>query len=344
MRASTGIAAGLAAVAGLVALAVWHDDVEAPAGAPVTATASTATTAGPSDVASPTTVPPFVTASTVCLPQAALPPPSAAADTVPVVTDTIDPADLAPPTFDAGVVEAAVRVDPHVVEAIGTDFTVMSAIGMPGGVISVTVKTAAPVVVPRTPYTWAWAVDEYGAPIVDCGDPAVRPPLQYFRLALLAPDFRLREIIPVLGETVEPGIAPTRPAPSTTPPVTLVSPEQIAAAEAALRADQSILDVIGTDFTVIRGIPAKFDADDVYGVALELKLSEPRTLPVGVPVLIGHGEGQPPELGPLPYPIDGVHYVDVMLHPDGTLWWYQRIPDELGEHYEDEAASTTSVG
>jgi hypothetical protein len=32
-----------------------------------------------------------------------------------------------------------------------------------------------------------------------------------------------------------------------------------------------------------------------------------------------------------------VRYVDVILHPDGTLWWYQPIPDEFGERYEAAA-------
>lgn len=340
MKASTGVACGLAivTVAGLVAVvAIRGDGAREPAGAADTAVATSPAPGTSAATAPTTTVPPRITVPTSCPGQTPTTQPAMPA-TAPVVTDTLGPGEVLPaPTFDAAEVEAAVRADPHVVEAIGSDFTVMSAVGVPGGVIAVTVKTGMPVVVPRTPYTWKWAVDEYGAPILDCGDPSVRPPLQYFRLTVLSPDFRLREIIPVLGETVEPGVAPTRPPPSMPPPVTLVSPEQVAAAEAALRVDTTITDVIGTDFTVIRAMPMTTAGEPIRGIGLELKLAGPHTLPAGTPGILGHGEGEPSEIGPIPHPMNGIRYVVVMLHTDHSLWYYLPMPDEFGERHEAEA-------
>jgi len=99
------------------------------------------------------------------------------------------------------VVQDAVRHDPNVVAAIGEEFQVCNVAGAPDAIM-VTMKTTAPVVVARSPFTWAWPVDEYGAPAID-GDASIRPPLQYFQLQLDT-DVKLRTIIPVLGETVEP--------------------------------------------------------------------------------------------------------------------------------------------
>ncbi|MFT3852786.1 MAG: hypothetical protein QM733_08630 [Ilumatobacteraceae bacterium] len=166
----------------------------------------------------------------------------------------------------------------------------------------------------------------------------VRPPLQYFRLTLLAPDYELYDVIPVPGETVEPGVAPTRPRPSMPPSPTLVSPDQVAAAEAALRADQSILDLIGTDFTIIRATAGRAAEGQEHGVSFELKLGEPRPSPAGVPAVGGGDERTPGTLGPSSRSWGPVRYIGVVLRADNTLWWYWPIPDELGEHHEHEAA------
>ena len=294
-----------------------------------------------SSSASPVTVPTIVSGTTAVATSAAAAVPVSGDGGTPITDDTVGYTTPVPsPSYDPVVVDKVVRRDPHVVEAIGDDFEVFNVLGVPDGIV-VTVKTPTMVVVPRSPYAWAWPVDQYGAPIID-GDATLRPALQYFQLQLDA-DMRLRTIVPALGETVEPGTAPTRPQPSIAPPVTLVSPAQVAAAEQVLRTDPTITHVIGADFTVLTVGAGKASEDDPYGVSFQLQLAGPMTIPAGVPVVGGGDERTPGTIGPSATDDGPVRYIGVVLRPDNTVWWYFPIPDELGAHYADQA-TTTSTG
>ena len=285
-------------------------------------------------------MPTIVSVTTAVATSAAAAVPASGDGAAPITDDTVGYTAPAPsPSFDSAVVDNVVRRDPHVVEAIGDHFKVFNVLGVPDGIV-VTVKTPTMVVVPRSSYAWAWPVDQYGAPVID-GDATLRPALQYFQLQLDA-DMRLRTIVPVLGETVEPGIAPTRPQPSIAPPVTPVSPAQIAAAEQAVRTDPTITDVIGADFTVLTVGAGRATEDDPYGVAFQIQLADPTTIPAGVPVVGGGGERTPGTIGPSATDDGPVRYIGVVLRSDNSLWWYFTIPDELGAHYADQAAATST--
>jgi hypothetical protein len=129
---------------------------------------------------------------------------------------------------------------------------------------------------------------------------------------------------------------------SASPRVTLVSPEQIAAADRALHDDPALAAVIGSDFTVLRVIPAHATEGSAWGVGFELKLAEPRVVPAGLPVIGGGDERTPGTLGRSDASVGPVRFLGVVLRPDHTLWWYYPVPDELGEHDEDVAATTVS--
>ncbi len=110
-----------------------------------------------------------------------------------------------------------------------------------------------------------------------------------------------------------------------------LAPELVAAAQATLADNPTVLTAIGSEFSVESVMP-EAAGREATGIVFLVRTPEPVTLPVGTPGWRGSGEGGPVIDEMSTKPMGPGSWFYVFLRLDFSAHYVILVPDSIGEH------------